>query len=212
MGQNYPYSQYIKTPSQLGSSSRGDMTTLGKNIGALQSYVGVLVTGHTRANVGGGPLGNKYFMNTTGTCKDQNGTEQKRYVFINNVPDGNIPFISSAMGQTMDQFEGLVPGILGNLAYIDPTKLFSAFSATDDCQQITMETRDVSNNIMNESRYVANSDIKDYNPCWFPSKRNPVTNVRCKEGMTNRVEVNLYFAGVGILSIYLMYKLLHKRV
>jgi len=213
MGQDYPYSQNIKTPSQLGSSSKGDMTTLGKNIGALQSYVGVLVTGHTRGNVGGKPLGNKYFMDTSGTCKDQNGTEQKRYVFINNVPDGNIPFISSAMGQTMDQFEGLVPGILGNLAYIDPSKLFSAFTEKDDCQQITMETRDVSNNIMTESRYVANADIKDYNPCWFPDKRNPVTNVKCKEGMTNHdVEVNLYFAGLGVLGIYLMYRLLHKRV
>ena len=211
MGQNYPYSQYIKPPSQLGASTKGDMKTLGNNIGALQSYVGVLVTGHTRANVGGGPLGNKYFMDTTGKCKDQNGVEQSRYVYINNIPDGNIPFISSAMGQTMSSFEGLVPGILGNIAYIDPTKLFTAFTDSTDCQKITMETRDVSNNITRESRYVTNDDIADYNPCWFPERRNPVTNVTCKEGMTNKPEVTLYFAGLGGLGIYVMYCLLNKR-
>jgi len=211
MSQNYPYSQYIKTPSQLGSSSKGDMTTLGNNIGALQSYVGVLVTGHTKANIGG-PLGNKYFMDTSGTCKDQNGIEQKRYVYINNIPDGNVPFISSAMGQTMSQFEGLVPGILGNIASIDPTKLFSAFTEKTDCQQITMETRDISNNIMSESEYVSNEDIKDYNACWFPNKRNPVTNATCKEGMTNPSEVTIYFLGLGGLAIYLMYRLMNKRI
>jgi len=187
------------------------MATLGKNIGALSSYVGVLVTGHTKANVGGGPLGNKFFMDTTGTCTDTNGVKQPRYVFINNIPDGNIPFISSAMGETMDQFEGLVPGILGNIAYIDPTKLFTAFSAKTDCQQITMETKDVSNNITTESKYVTNSDIADYNPCWFPNKKNPVTNVSCKEGMTNHTDVTLYYTGLGVLSIYLACCLLHKR-
>jgi len=133
-------------------------------------------------------------------------------VYINNVPDGNIPFISSAMGQTMDQFEGLVPGILGNIAYIDPTKLFTAFTDSTACQKITMETRDVSNNITKESRYVTNDDIADYNPCWFPERRNPVTNVTCKEGMTNQQEVTLYFVGLGGLSIYLAYCLLNKKL
>ena len=212
MSQNYPYSQYIKNPSQLGASTKGDMKTLGNNIGALQSYVGVLVSGHTKANVGGEPLGNKYFMNTTGTCEDQNEIERERYVYINNVPDGNIPFISSAMGQTMDSFEGLVPGILGNIAYVNPMKLFTAFTATTECQQITMETKDISNNISKESRYVTNSDIKDYNPCWFPNKKNPVTNVKCKEGMTNPKEITVYFTGLGVLGVYLMYKLLNKQL
>jgi len=212
MSQNYPYSQYIKTPSQLGSSSKGDIATLGKNVGALQSYVGVLVSGHTNANVGGKPLGNKYFMDTTGTCKDPLGINQPRYVYINNVPDGNIPFISSAMGQSMSSFEGLVPGILGNISYINPAKLFTAFTDTTDCQLITMETRDINNNIRTESKYVTNSDIKEYNPCWFPTKKNPVTNVTCKEGMTNPPEVTVYFIGLGGLGIYLMYCLLNKRL
>jgi hypothetical protein len=212
MSQNYPYHDYIKNPSQLKASTKGDLPTLEKNIQALQSYVGVLVSGHTNGNVGGGPLGNKYFMDTTGTCKDQNGAEQERYVYINNIPDGNIPFISSAMGQTMSQFEGLVPGILEDMSYIDPTKLFRAFSESTDCQQITMETKDISNNITTESKYVTNADIQDYNPCWFPNKKNPVTNVTCKEGMTNRHDVTLYFVGLGGLGVYLMYKLLQKRI
>jgi hypothetical protein len=211
MNENYPYHKYIKNPSQLGSSPKGDMITLGKNIGALQEYVGVLVSGHTKANVGGKPLGNKYFMNTTGTCTDNFGTEQKRYVFINNIPSGNIPLISSAMGQSLGQFEGLVPGILENIGYINPVKLFTAFTESNNCQQITMETKDVSNNIKMESQYVTNDDIKDYDPCWFPTKKNPVTNENCKEGMTNPPDVMLYFVGLGGLGLYLMYKLLNKR-
>lgn len=211
MSQNYPYHENIKSPSQLGASTKGDMATLGKDIEALQDYVGVLVSGHTKANVGGGPLGNKYFMDTTGTCKDESGTEQKRYVYINNIPDGDIPLISSAMGQSLTQFEGLVPGILEDIAYINPAKLFTAFTESTTCQQITMETKDVSNNITTESQYVTNDDIKDYNPCWFPTKKNPVTGVTCKEGMKNPTDVTLYYAGLGGLGVYLMYKLLNKR-
>jgi hypothetical protein len=212
MSKNYPYHQNIKSPSQLGASTKGDMPTLEKNIEALQDYVGVLVSGHTKANVGREPLGNKYFMDTTGTCMDETNTEQKRYVYINNIPDGDIPLISSAMGQSLTQFEGLVPGILEDISYINPAKLFTAFTESNTCQQIIMETKDTSNNIMTESQYVTNDDIKDYNPCWFPNKKNPVTNVSCKEGMTNPPDVILYFVGLGGLGLYLMYKLLNKRL
>jgi len=211
MSQDYPYHKNIKTPSQLKASTKGDLKTLELDIKALQSYVGVLVSGSGDAHVGRGPLGNKYFMDTTGKCKDTNGQQQKRYIYINNVPDGSIPFISSAMGQSFSQFRGLVPGILEDISYIDPSKLFTAFSESNNCQKITMETKDNSNRIMKESQYVTNDDIKDYNPCWFPNKTNPVTKKKCKEGMKNPPEVMVYFVGLGSLGIYLMYRLLNKK-
>jgi hypothetical protein len=210
---NYPYHKFIKSPSDLGASSKGNLTALGNDIGALQSYVGVLVSGNTKAHVGRiGPLGNKYFMNTGATCDASDGSTQPRYIFVNNIPDGEIPLLSSAMGQNMTQFEGLVPGVLESISYINPLKLFTAFSQTTDCQQITMETRDINNAVSTDSKYVLNDDISSYNSCWFPDKKNPVTQEKCKEGMTvKKKEVQLYMIGIGCLGIYILQRLLHKR-
>ena len=211
---NYPYSNFIKTPEQLGSSTRGTFDALGKDVNALSSYVNVLVSGNSNAHVGGiGPLGNKYFMDTGAKCTDTNGAEQPRYVYINNIPDGNIPFISSAMGNTMSSFKGLVPGALGSASYINPLKLFSAFSADTNCQQITMDTRDIQNRTGQESKYVTNEDIASYNSCWFSDKKNPVTNQGCREGMCVQDKgVQLYVATIGILGMYVLYGLLRKRL
>jgi len=224
---DYPYHTYIKPPDQIKSSSKGTLSALSNDIGALTSYVDVLVSGKSKAQVGGGPLGNKYFLNTGGTCNDENGTSQKRFVYINNVPDGDIPLISSAMGAPMTQFEGLVPGILEDLSYVNPAKLFNAFSETSTCQQITMEVKDISNNVTTESNYVVNDDIADYNECWFSSKVNPVTKQKCesgnknkknkkkkkgKEGMTNAdTGIYIYKVMISGIGLFILYSLLKKR-
>jgi hypothetical protein len=77
-----------------------------------------------------------------------------------------------------------------------------------------METRDIQNATTTDSQYVLNDDIASYNPCWFPDKKNPVTQESCKEGMTlpNDKGVQLYVVGVGILGIYILHRLLHKRI
>lgn len=212
---DYPYHTYIKSPDKLNSSSKGTLGALSNDIGAISSYVDVLVSGNSKAQAGKGPLGNKYFLDTGGTCKDQNGISQKRFVYINNVPDGNIPLISSAMGKPMTQFEGLVPGILEDLSYVNPSKLFNAFSESSNCQQITMEVKDISNNVTKESNYVVNDDIADYNECWFSSKVNPVTKQKCgkKEGMTNQHDHGIYLYKVVIsgIGIFILYSLLKKH-
>jgi hypothetical protein len=174
----YPYSKYIKAPEQIGSSPKPN--ALGKNVAVLGDYVQVLVSGESRAqNVS--PLGNKYFMNTGGKCKDLNGTTQTRHVFINNIPDGTMPFISSGMGMRMTSFEGLVPGVLGNMTYMNPFKIFRAFDKETPCQKIKMPVRDINNVTGEDEKYVCNSDIAEYNPCWFSDKRNPITNQKCVE-------------------------------
>ena len=206
---NYPYYKYIKSPSDMGSSSAGNLTALRKDIDALQSYSNVLIYGDTKAHVGGlSALGNKYFMNTGGTCVAPDGSTQSRFVFINNIPDG-IPFLSA--GET-SKYKGLVPGILGNISYINPFKLFTAFSANNSCQQITMDTRDIKNATSSERQYVLNDDISSYNPCWFPSKVNPVTNQRCTEGMSLPQDkgVQLYATGISVLGIYILFCLTQK--
>jgi len=197
---DYPYHTYIKSPDKLKSSSKGTLTALSNDIGALTSYKDVLISGNSKAQVGG-PLGNKYFLDTGGTCKDTNGGSQERFIYINNVPTGDSPLGT----------KGLVPGILEDLSYVNPSKLFNAFSETTNCQQITMQVKDISNNVTSDSKYVVNDDIVDYNECWFSSKINPVTNKKCKEGMTTKVDgVDVYKVMISGLGLFLLYSLLKK--
>jgi hypothetical protein len=208
---NYPYYKYIKSPDQLGASSKGSITALGNDINAMKSYVEVLVTGQTKGQTVS-PLGNKYFMNTGTTCISPDGSTQPRNIYINNVPSGSIPFISSSMGVNMSNFKGLVPGVIEDLSYINPMKLFTAFSSGTDCQQITMETRDISNNVMDESKYVLNEDIIDYDACWFKDKKNPISKIKCVEAMTLPKDPMLqtYTTCIGLLGIYILYSLFRK--
>jgi hypothetical protein len=219
----YPYHSFIKAPDKLGSSSKAK--ALPANIKALTAYVDTLVTGQSKAQTVS-PLGNSYFMNTGGTCNDVNGVSQPRYVYINNIPDGDIPFISSAMGENLTEFEGLVPGVLGSLSYINPFKIFSAFDPATPCQEIKMPIRDITNATSEDSKYVCESDIKDYNPCWFSDERNPVTNEECpsnkkkknkkkKNGMTTQFPkdpvLQVYAIGVYCLGAYILYRLVSKN-
>jgi hypothetical protein len=208
--ETYPYHENIKTPEKLGVSDKGNLTALGNNIKAMQGYVGVLVTGDSKAQRAS-PLGNQYFMDTGTTCKDMNGDSQARYAYVNNIPDGTIPLISSAMGQNTSQYKGLVPGILEDMGYLDPASIFNAFQPETACQQITMATRDNENANSTESRYVTQADIKTYNPCWFPKKKNPVTNEKC-EGMANMnpkdkdLFLQFYILLLGLLLMYVLHR------
>ena len=41
-GSDYPYYSYIKTPSAMGMSSKGDMKTLAKDVTGIQEYIDLL--------------------------------------------------------------------------------------------------------------------------------------------------------------------------
>jgi len=210
----YPYSKYILPPYMLGASSSPGITPLKNDVKALIAYVEVLVSGNSNAQ-GVSPLGNAYFMDTGGKCKDSTGAEQTRYVYINNIPDGNIPFISSAMGTNMASFKGLVPGVLGDISYINPAKLFKAFDKETPCQQIIMPIRDINNALSIDEKYVCQADISEYNPCWFLNRYNPVTGQPCREGMTTRKVhsdkvVKIYEASIYLLGAYILFRMVQK--
>ena len=208
--QAYPYSQYIKTPAELGASPAGTFDALGNNIRALLGYSQVLISGDSAAQ-SASPLGNKYFLNTGGTCTDTSGQSQTRYIYMNNVPSGRIPLISSAMGADMTTLRGLVPGTLESASYLNPLVLLKAFSTDNTCQRIVMDTRDTLNRSSVESQYVNQHDIEEYDACWFLTKVNPVTRESCREAMTTHspdIVVQTYFLGVGALGIFLLYRLM----
>ena len=189
LGPNYKYYKFIKTPKEIGMSGDGSLDAIGSNINGLIAYTELLVSGGGAASATGKPLGNKYFLQTGAQCTDKKtGNQVNRFIYVNNVPDGEIPFISSGMGVNFTEFEGLLPGTMSNIEQLNPLGVFQAFMLgnSPECQAIKMETIDVDNNVSQETQHVLTSDIKNMNPCWFPNKINPVTNAKCREAFENR--------------------------
>ena len=236
MGPSYPYYKNIRTPSEIGMGT--DASKLGDDINGLIAYTSVLVTGKSKASATGGPLGNKFFMKTGAkcvACSDKNSCnncannpsscpQTDRYIYVDNVPDGNIPFISSGLGVNFTDFEGLIPGAMGNLSALNPFGILGAFTSgsTPPCMQISMETIDNNNNRTTQSNYVTVGDISSMDPCIFQGgKGNPYSGVACRNAFqsndnspvnyTNDITEQIYFACLSAMGIYILFCLMKKN-
>lgn len=234
LGPTYPYYKNIRTPSDIGMSDRGSLPQMSRNINGLIQYVELLVSGNSQASATGGPLGNKFFLQTgakcaaVDKCSDPNEPstcdQTNRYIYVNNVPEGNIPFISGGLGVNFSEFKGLIPGAMGNLNVLNPFAILRAFASgsTPPCQEITMQTIDVNNNSSSETHYVTLADIQNTDPCSFPGGLNPVTQARCKETfqtrvaqdaapvMSNDIMDQVYFASLAGVGLYILYRFMEK--
>ena len=230
LGPTYPYYKNIKTPSQIGMSDKGSIQQMAKDIEGLISYVELLVTGNSKASTTGGPLGNKFFLKTGAKCaaldkcSDNNDVKTcekvDRYIYVDNVPVGNIPFISSGLDVNFSEFKGLIPGAMGNLNVLNPFAIMRAFlsGSTPPCQQLTMETIDINNQRSSETHYVTLTDINSMDPCIFSNRRNPTTGQQCREAFDNNQTAllpddtldQIYIGCLAILSIYILYKYMEK--
>lgn len=231
LGPTYPYYKNIKTPTEIGMSDKGTIQQMAKDINGLIQYVELLVTGDSNASATGGPLGNKFFLKTGAkcaaidSCTDSNdaSTCQKvdRYIYVNNVPQGNIPFISSGLGVNFSEFKGLIPGAMGNLNVLNPFAIMRAFlsGSNPPCQQITMQTITSDNIKSSETHYVTLADIQNMDPCSFSNGKNPVSGQNCRETFQNlEPEVlmpsdplaQVYFTSLGIVGLYILYRLMEK--
>ena len=234
LGPSYDYVGNIRLPSEIGMSSAGTLKALGKDIDGLAAYLQLLVSGGGSASKAPGPMGNKFFLQTGAKCMgsyDINGNavatpvEQSRYIYINNVPNGDIPFISGAMGVNFSDFEGLIPGSMGNLNVLNPFAILQSFmsGATPPCQEITMQTINNNNTKSSETHFVTTTDIKNMDPCSFSDKKNPINGNKCKETFKTGVSANassvempddaiaqLYFAGLAFVGIYILHRFMEK--
>ncbi len=220
LGPDYAYYKFIKNPSELGMGADGGK--IATNIGGIISYVELLASGDSKASKSG-ILGDKYFMKTGATCKDvDTGEDATRSLYINNVPDGSIPFISSMSGTDFKDFRGLVPGVITDMGNLNPLGIFQAFmlGSKPDCKSITMPVRDSSNVDSTESAFVVTADIQNMNACWFPDGKNPITGEKCKESfasykkkdkMPDDTLIQLYYGSLGLLGLYLLMKIVTKK-
>jgi hypothetical protein len=207
-------------------SDKGTLEVMGKDVNGLISYVEVLVTGKSKASATGKPLGNKFFLNTGASCIDDTKKEVDRYIYINNVPKGNIPFISYGMGTNFKEFKGLIPGTMSSLNTLNPLTVMQGFmeGSAPLCKSVTLETIDTNNKRSKETHYITVSDLNMIDPCDFPNKINPITKQKCKEMFTNMTEVDnlplslpkdpivqIYFAALGLLGLYILYRIMEKN-
>ena len=180
LGPNYEYWKWIKSPKELGMSSDGSLSALGNDIIGLVDYMETLIaSGGAQRNPGGNlPLGDRFFFKTGAQCADvKTGENATRYLFIDNIPNGDIPFISGALGTNFGAFEGIIPGVMQSTANINPLQIFQAFMEGTDpsCAVVTLQTRDNQNNLSTESRHVTLTDIKNIEPCMWKNSTNPVS-------------------------------------
>ena len=221
LGPSYSYYKNIKSPSQIGMSDEGSMKALGKDINGLINYVKVLVDGQGSASTTGQPLGNKFFLKTGAKCLDKDTNQEvDRYIYVDNVPDGSIPFISQGMGVNFSNFRGLIPGAISNLNVLNPYAIMQSFlvGSTPPCQKLTMQTIDVNNNKSSETHYVTLVDIQNMNPCTFQNGKNPISGKQCRQAFQNIEHIKLpedplaqiYFLTLSSLAIYILYRLVEK--
>ena len=226
LGPNYKYFKGIKSPGEMKMSGKGTMRQLGTNVGGIMNYVKILVEGGGAASKTGKPLGNKFFLPTGGKCKTKSGKEVVRNVYVNNVPTGQIPFVSDGLGVDMSMFKGMLPGVLEDVGGLNPLPLFGAFmqGASPPCTKITMETIDVDNRSSKGSGYVANAEIRAMPSVWFSGSKptlegflnankamnGDVSEARIK--LKKGIIPNLFRTSVGFLMLYLIFKLTYKKV
>jgi len=224
LGPSYDYSSQIKTPSELGMSSNGSISTLAKDISGLTEYVKALVSGGSSATKTS-YLGNKFFLKTGGTCTATDTGEQvDRYIYINNVPSGNIPFVSSAAGVDFKEFRGLIPGVMSELNNFNPFTILGAFveGSNPDCSPITLQVIDTNNNSSTQTQYITTTDISNMDACNFTDGKNPVSGAVCKQSFSNIRDFEgydydfnipddlgsvLFFIMFGLFLIYIIFKL-----
>ena len=233
LGPDYSYYKQIKSPEEIGMSSDGNLGAMANDIAGLIEYTKLLVEGGGNASKVPRPLGDKFFLKTGAKCKDiETNNQVDRSIYINNIPDGDIPFISSGLGTDFTVFEGIVPGVMGNLEKINPLAIFQSFMAgtNPDCQSVTLETVGGNNEVSKNTGFLTISDIKSMNPCWFDDNTNPVTKKSkggcnpplSNEGFVNltpssyvneisRIMTYLYIASITIILSYLLARLYKKK-
>jgi len=237
LGPDYSYYKKIKNPGELGVSAKGSLGALATDIESIVDYVKVIVSGSGAASKVGGPLGNRYFLKTPGTCKDyKTGKEVTRSMYIDNVPTSNIPIVSNMSGIDFPEFRGLAPGLLEDTYDINPLKMFRAFMEGSEpvCAEVTLETVDANNVKGKESGYIPISELIDMASDGQIPEDVVTTEMRdalkSKEGFCDMrdkvlgyvvddtkyvvkkptISANIYYAIVSVLLFYVLYRIVKR--
>ena len=171
LGPSYDYTMGVQRPEELGVSDEGSIGQVFTNANAVKQYSQQLITGPL--------LGNTTFVETGGMCrmygnivgedgKDIIGNQVvdavvPRWSYVDNrmglkdaveVLPGNLP---KALGGAADVFQGIVPGMMGDIASLNPIKPVNGLvlDGIPPCVPLTCPVTDVNgNNPRSETRFV----------------------------------------------------------
>ena len=140
LGPSFDYLKTIQSPAAKGVSSAGTLDQVFTNTSAIGGYVGNLLLGPK--------VGNQLFSDTGGTCKAPDGTIVKRWTWINNKLGSDdaagilgASFQGAVGGSGLD---GIVPGIGGDIASLNPLKVMNALAldGSPPCKAFTCRITD----------------------------------------------------------------------
>jgi hypothetical protein len=197
---DYNYISKIKSPTEAGATTNGDIPSLGKDKDVLMNYAEVLWGGNSNSNVTTDrSLGDAYFYETPQDCTIQGTNDKtKRYIYVDNVPKG-----------TIGNAKGLLPGMIEDLGIFNPTNYIADLIPTvPECISVSLEVVGDSEQPEIQSHYMALSDVKIMDPCSFPDKLNPALpdgSNQCQSGFTNKY--NIFNKNIGkyiYLSIFII--------
>ena len=233
IGKQYRYAQNIKSNKEMKMTSKGTWTTLKANVRGLSEYNDLLISGYSKASKArGGPLGNKFFIESVGYCAANDG-DQVRFMYIDNVPNGDIQVLKDLGINVGGAGKGLIPGMVASASRMNPNGMLKAVMTPEKlpCQEVTLKVGDVGKT-KNQKHYVADQDIREINPCNFKGNRNTLTKKKCERFSgsrriadpnavhdvsqylnNNKKEffLQIYYSFVVILAGYLIYKLMAKK-
>jgi hypothetical protein len=131
-GPSFNYAGNIRSPASLGVGSAGNMGQIFTNTGAVLGYVDQLIRQPL--------LGNQTFVQTGGTCRLPNGSVVPRWSWVDNRlggSDGLPQSVANGLGGVTSQFNGIIPGMFGDIAAMNPARLFSALTmnGVPDCEE-----------------------------------------------------------------------------
>jgi hypothetical protein len=176
-------------------SPGANLSNISDGVAGIASYIKLLVEGKSPASKTGKTLGNKYFYTTSQKCTDPTGNSQTLSLYVDNVPTGNLGVIPAGVGGNFSNFKGLIPGLLENAFSLAQINFFSAFTSMDPpkCQQVTLQTIDVNNNVSTGTAFLSNDDIKNISACNFVNNNNTniVTGGKCSDGFMVRDETRV---------------------
>lgn len=171
-----------------------------------------------------GPLGNKYFIDSGIECKTPEDDDVSRHIFVNNQPSGNLPFLEQLVGEG-GMPRGLIPGLMSNVARLNPVKLLSAFSPEIGdaalCKERTVkETRQNSNGSHDTRTVKVYMTDGDYNEAVadgletfsaiYSDNDDPQPDDNYYK-MPDDTLMQLYLSTITITGMYILLKFMNKR-
>jgi hypothetical protein len=197
MGPDYSYSDAIPGPSSLGVGSNGTFGQVSTNLGAVSTYIKGMITGDP-------PLGNRFFINTGGTCTAIDGSIQSRYNYINNIPGGGTPPAGiQDLSFLSNDLRGLIPGIMEDVEGLDPYYLFTAMVAdgSPPCDCYTCEVTSGG-----DSYFLTTNLSADFDPTLCTKADISKCKPAPKESFTNRFDTTTIptIIAAGILLFFVM--------